>query len=781
MSFRPFVRAAAGIGAALPVTFAAALASLPDLPSLPGASTAEVLAAAGLDGAAESRLRPAADAADPPARRALLELLLRKGRVRDASALLDRWGGPASLPDDTALFTTARVREGAGDSTGALDAYRASSTGEPLLADHATFRAGLLLEALGRADEAVAAYETAADAARTRSLAAASAFRAATVALARGEGGRARTLLESIPMRSVVPRADRLDLDARIARAEADTAGERRALRALLETASSPPAALEAVDRLAALGPLSLEDRLLFAEAALAGGYPQGAEEHARAALDAVAPSRDPVLSGRARLLLGRALIARRELSAARAVLARMPSRARVADRAAARLEAARCLWKLGQIDACLAEYDAIRSAQLPESTRAVAAWEAAREAKDDGRAEEAARRFAEFRRAYPAHESAPEALWFRGRALADVGDLEGALAALAELQTAYPTSPRVEEAGYWAVRVHREASDEAGACAATDSLRRRFPDGYWTQRALAAAGTSACPESPPMGPVERDVADWLLEEFPAARTSPAARAAGIRASEPFRRARALAALGLREEAEAEIAGLRRTGESDPVALLALAEAAWTIGLPREGMRAAMLLKRRTSGDVLSGSLPAPVARLLYPIVHLDSVRRWATEHDLDPLFLCAVAREESWFDPSAVSRAGARGLMQIMPATGFDLAGRADVRGFAAGDLFDPEVNVRLGARYLRELLDELDREPVLALAAYNAGVANAIRWRTERGGAFDVDRYVTGITYRETNGYVQKVMRTWAIYRALWGGILEDLPAAGGPAHGR
>ena len=93
-------------------------------------------------------------------------------------------------------------------------------------------------------------------------------------------------------------------------------------------------------------------------------------------------------------------------------------------------------------------------------------------------------------------------------------------------------------------------------------------------------------------------------------------------------------------------------------------------------------------------------------MAHLDSVRRWAAANDLDPLFVYAVMREESWMDASAVSGAGARGLLQIMPSTGYDLAVRAGLRGFSAADLFVPEVNVRLGARYLRELLDDLDGE---------------------------------------------------------------------------
>jgi soluble lytic murein transglycosylase len=101
--------------------------------------------------------------------------------------------------------------------------------------------------------------------------------------------------------------------------------------------------------------------------------------------------------------------------------------------------------------------------------------------------------------------------------------------------------------------------------------------------------------------------------------------------------------------------------------------------------------------------------------------------------------------------------------------------------DLFDPATNVRLGARYLRELLDAFDGQPAEALAAYNAGKDNAVRWRAGQSGPFDVDRYVVGITYAETSGYVQKVMRAWTIYRFLWGDVVARLAAERGSTRGR
>jgi len=141
--------------------------------------------------------------------------------------------------------------------------------------------------------------------------------------------------------------------------------------------------------------------------------------------------------------------------------------------------------------------------------------------------------------------------------------------------------------------------------------------------------------------------------------------------------------------------------------------------------------------------------------------------------------REESWFDPEAVSPAGARGLLQIMPTTGADLARQVGITGFKKGDLFEPSINIRLGVFYLARLLERMEGEPALVMAAYNAGESNASRWKFVEDGAVDVDRTVAGITFKETSDYVQRVSVTREIYRALyesdWSKLraLRDAPA--------
>lgn len=190
-------------------------------------------------------------------------------------------------------------------------------------------------------------------------------------------------------------------------------------------------------------------------------------------------------------------------------------------------------------------------------------------------------------------------------------------------------------------------------------------------------------------------------------------------------------------------------------------------------MGAAAQLRSRLGGSILAKTIPESSARLLFPLAHIEHVLHWSDEYGVDPFFVMAVMREESWLDPEAVSRAGARGLLQIMPETGQDLARQSGLEDFQRGDLFDPAINIRLGVFYLRRLFDRFENQPLLVLAAYNAGEKNAQRWRADAEGSFDADRTAAGITYTETFDYVQKVLATQEIYRSLYAESLPRLRA--------
>lgn len=144
-----------------------------------------------------------------------------------------------------------------------------------------------------------------------------------------------------------------------------------------------------------------------------------------------------------------------------------------------------------------------------------------------------------------------------------------------------------------------------------------------------------------------------------------------------------------------------------------------------------------------------------------EIVRQAALEEGIDPRLAEAVVHVESGGNPRARSRAGALGLMQLMPGTARDMAGRA----VTEPELFDPRFNARLGCRYLRYLLRAHDGDLLLALMAYNAGIGNVRRWREKDPDAtprYMLDRY----GFRETRVYVAK--------------IIEYLKARASPAEG-
>ena len=146
---------------------------------------------------------------------------------------------------------------------------------------------------------------------------------------------------------------------------------------------------------------------------------------------------------------------------------------------------------------------------------------------------------------------------------------------------------------------------------------------------------------------------------------------------------------------------------------------------------------------------PDFVQRLRYPLRYEEIVRAHAKNYDLDPSLLAALIYTESRFDARARSEAGALGLMQLLPDTAKGIAVRTGGNAFVVEDLYVPELNVRYGSWYLRDLLNRYNDERT-ALAAYHAGQGNVDGWR-KRG---------VGIQFPETRNYVAKIERVKAIY---------------------
>ena len=150
--------------------------------------------------------------------------------------------------------------------------------------------------------------------------------------------------------------------------------------------------------------------------------------------------------------------------------------------------------------------------------------------------------------------------------------------------------------------------------------------------------------------------------------------------------------------------------------------------------------------------------RVRYPLRYEAIVRTHARNYELPPALVAAVIYAESKFDASARSDAGAVGLMQLLPDTAQGIAERTGGNGFVQSDLLDPEINVRYGAWYLRNLLNRYGDERT-ALAAYHAGPGNVDSWRKQG----------VGIQFPETRTYVKRVLDAEKVYADAYGGELS------------
>ncbi len=296
--------------------------------------------------------------------------------------------------------------------------------------------------------------------------------------------------------------------------------------------------------------------------------------------------------------------------------------------------------------------------------------------------------------------------------------------------------------ATYWAGRAREKAGFAAAAHAHLASLLAGTSPDLYATWAAAALGVPP-PGGPPAPPLAEDPG-------------------GLGAEFPGLPSRELLACGLPDLAED---AAEAEGSTDP---LFLASAAAERGDHR---RAVSYLRRRWPelGSPEEGGVPLLARCLYYPNAHAALLSDLATASSVPPALVFGLVRQESVFSADVRSRAGAVGLMQLMPATGRQLH-RREGHG-RRPDLGNPEVNVRLGVAYLRRLLDDFGGDAILALAAYNAGPGRVRRWKTDLA-ALATDEFLESIPFPETRLYVKRVLFFEGAYASLYG-VPTSVPA--------
>jgi len=162
------------------------------------------------------------------------------------------------------------------------------------------------------------------------------------------------------------------------------------------------------------------------------------------------------------------------------------------------------------------------------------------------------------------------------------------------------------------------------------------------------------------------------------------------------------------------------------------------------------------------------VLRIIFPLDYWPLIRTYAAAHDLDPYLIAALIAQESTFTAEIRSAANAVGLMQIIPDTGRRIARTLGIRRFSASMLTQPEVNVRIGTKYFKDLITRFGSAHY-ALAGYNAGPERVAEWIAKAPG-LPADEFIDNIPFPETQSYVKRVLGTAEDYRRLYGGGVLD-----------
>jgi soluble lytic murein transglycosylase len=329
-----------------------------------------------------------------------------------------------------------------------------------------------------------------------------------------------------------------------------------------------------------------------------------------------------------------------------------------------------------------------------------------------------------------------------------------------------YPDSNDATNALYFLGRLLEKKNDNASARACYQELVEHFPNTYFAMQArerLNVPELQAATATPKLVEFLHALKWPAKPEFPSFEPGPTVQTR-------LKRAQLLRLTGLDDWAEGELKyGARNDGEQENVYALELAKYGADRNAPDQAVR---YIKAFTPGYLYMPLDEAPLEywQLAFPIPYRDCIVQHSREQGLDPYLVAALIRQESEFNVRVISHANAYGLMQLLPATGRQLARHFGIRRFDSNQLLTADRNIQLGAYYFRNLLNSYG-EPEIALASYNAGPGRANVWKTW-GPFSEPAEFVEVVPFHETRGYIQIVMRNADVYRRLYGSTVPDLP---------
>ena len=319
-----------------------------------------------------------------------------------------------------------------------------------------------------------------------------------------------------------------------------------------------------------------------------------------------------------------------------------------------------------------------------------------------------------------------------------------------------YPNSGEIPAALYWRGRIAEEDKNSGMARAYYQKLSERYRNFYYAElarqrlKSLHASG-------------EEPLHIALLDRVPPLPSGPK-----IADTTPpddnlrVARARLLANGALADQAVREL----QAAANDLDGTWAPPEMARVYQDGGRYDRGIEIMKRTTPNyfAVDIPDLPRPYWEALFPKAYWTDLHKYSTQNGLDPYLVASLIRQESEFNAAAISRANAVGLMQLLPKTGKTVARQIKLRGYTPPQLYTPSVNLQLGTRYFKEMVDKYNGQFEYALAAYNAGTDRVEDWLGQ-GHYRDPQEFVESIPFTETREYVQAILRNANVYRQLYG----------------
>jgi soluble lytic murein transglycosylase len=396
----------------------------------------------------------------------------------------------------------------------------------------------------------------------------------------------------------------------------------------------------------------------------------------------------------------------------------------------------------------------------------------AARVTERDGRLEEAAQIWERVANEYSASEQVPDALFLAGISRYRLADYPGALA-LWQRGLIFSSEGEERARSYlWIGKIQELLGDKTSAEQSWQQAQLADPTGYYSLRArdilLGNSPFQSFPSinlEPDMAKERVDAEVWMRLTFnlPAETNLSGP---GTLAQDPrFIRGTELWELGMYEEARTEFESLREAVSTNPENSFRLANHLYDIGLYRTAIFAAREVLSLAGLESQPASLTAPgyFNHIRYGLYYHDMILTEEERYGHDPLFMFSVIRQESLFEGFVRSGAGARGLMQVIPATGSQIASELGwPAGYEDDDLYRPNVSIRFGSYYLDKNRDLLGGSVYGSLAAYNAGPGNALVWKELAGD--DPDLFLEIVRFQETRNYIRFIYEIFDTYRTIY-----------------